>query len=231
MNVALCLFHKDENAYLPEWLKHHRALGVTHFYIYDNESGVVPSDLGDDVTIEQFKGDYLGKQMKAYYYCLQKYGKRHDFIGFIDTDEFIMEKRKGLFLEVLASLKQSGSLGLNWRMFGSDGRKTKPKGTHITSYKKWIPNDHIKSIVNTSFSYGVPRNPHYFDGRKPTYNENGERITEALHPHSSSKVWINHYFTRSEQEWSEKIKRGRGDGAGRRTMQEFHDFNKQFDND
>lgn len=228
MNVALCLFHKDENSYLPEWLDHHRAIGVKHFYIYDNESEVKPTDLGDDVTVVDFRGDYLGKQMKAYYYCLQSFGKKHDFIGFIDTDEFIMEARKGLFLEVLSTLQYHGNLALSWRMFGSDGKKTRPKTTHVKAYKKWIPNDHIKSIINARISHGVPRNPHYFEGRGRTFNENGEQVLSAIVTHTSQKVWINHYFTRSEQEWEEKIKRGRGDGAGRRTMQEFHDFNNEF---
>jgi hypothetical protein len=38
MKIAICLIIKDENEYLQEWMDYHRKVGVSHFYIYDNNS-------------------------------------------------------------------------------------------------------------------------------------------------------------------------------------------------
>ena len=36
--VALCLIFKNEAPFLKEWLDYHLALGVDHFYLYNNNS-------------------------------------------------------------------------------------------------------------------------------------------------------------------------------------------------
>ena len=42
--VAICCIVRDEE-YLPEWIDYHILIGVTQFYIYDNESAVPVSDI------------------------------------------------------------------------------------------------------------------------------------------------------------------------------------------
>ena len=35
---SLCAIAKNEDHYIEEWLCFHRAVGVQHFFIYDNDS-------------------------------------------------------------------------------------------------------------------------------------------------------------------------------------------------
>ena len=94
--ISLCLICKDENSYLPEWLDYHILMGVDRFYIYDNESRVSLRE-----TLKEYieRGwvvvvDIQGKAMQLYAYdhCLQTFGAQTFWMGFIDTDEFLVPK-------------------------------------------------------------------------------------------------------------------------------------------
>jgi len=87
--IALCLFIKDENDYLKEWLEYHRSIGIQHFFVYDNNSKIPIVNTDSDVTVIVWKEDIVGKQSNAYYHCANN-NKDYRWIGFIDTDEFII---------------------------------------------------------------------------------------------------------------------------------------------
>ena len=36
--LSICAIFKNEARYLEEWIKFHRGVGVSHFFLYDNES-------------------------------------------------------------------------------------------------------------------------------------------------------------------------------------------------
>lgn len=60
------------------------------------------------------------KQLMAYAYCVRDYGANHQWMGFIDTDEFVVLKNESESLAgVLRDYEGYGALALNWRMFGS----------------------------------------------------------------------------------------------------------------
>src|SRR4051812_7704217 len=96
--LALCLFCKDENAYLAEWLDYHLALGVDHVLIYDNNSRVPVADTvkayvdAGRVTVLPWAETSQGRQCRAYARCLAEFGRAFAWIGFTDTDEFIVPK-------------------------------------------------------------------------------------------------------------------------------------------
>lgn len=224
MKIALCLFHKDENSYLKEWLDHHRAKGVSFFYIYDNGSKEVPQNEKDVMIIDWSKDQEIGKQMRAYFHCYSTFKRLYSWLGFIDTDEFIQGDLVGL----LTSAGKAGQVSISTRLFGSNGREKRPK-KQVGAYGScWIPNNHVKSFVNcNSHMRGVPRDPHWFPMVGVSVDVIGQPCLGAIHPHNDAPVVIDHYYTRSRQEWAEKCERGRGDGAGHRTMEEFDQFNQQ----
>ena len=93
--VCIHTVAKNENRYLPEWLEHHRKIGVDHFFIYDNNTkdGEVVDDSAADVTVIKTWRDvcFSGIQhiiMQDFYYS--DYTKEYDWVAFIDVDEFIM---------------------------------------------------------------------------------------------------------------------------------------------
>ena len=71
----------------------------------------------------------------------------------------------------------------------------------------------MKSLVRTKDLVGIGSTPHIFDCARPTCNARGETVMSyAMQPTACHDVMvINHYFTKSVEEWEFKRRRGRGD--------------------
>ena len=107
-SVAFCVLAKDEHD-LYEWIDYHRQLGVSKFYVLDENSDP-PMSLQIPNFIQSGLVEYsrysfywtnvihsLGFDTKnhlrvAFDECLHKHGHKHDWIGFIDADEFVILK-------------------------------------------------------------------------------------------------------------------------------------------
>lgn len=245
MKIAICLIIKDENEYLQEWMDYHRKVGVSHFYIYDNNSKVPVSQfLKDekDVTVKRWPYTQVGSQWAAYKDCCRVYGKEADKIAFIDTDEFIsFDPKFKTIQEVWESLEEQygkiDNMGLYWRMYG----KSKPyfeTRQPVENYTEYFENCHIKSIFDPKTVLDFI-NSHYTITNGKYVNEKGEKILSPFgssvqpnnNSHSSKIIWIKHIWTRSLSEFEEKIKRGMSialyekDFKASRNMQEFYNHN------
>lgn len=226
--LSLCLITKDEHLYLPEWLDWHRKLGVEHFYIYDNGTHDHLSSLltQDDVTLHRVLG--RGVQMATYRHCIAEHGHESNWIGFIDTDEFIVPRKLDDLPSMLNSYERFGGLGINWLMFGTSGLLTKPesqvRSLIFRTPNHYSANDHIKSIVQPRYVLPrVPANPHSFSYKEGAFcvNELGTPIQGPFSRNSTTLVQLNHYYCRSRQEIDEKLKRGRADTGTCRSLEEF----------
>lgn len=232
--VAVCCIVRDEE-YLIEWIEYHISIGVAKFYIYDNES-IIPANetlasFIDSGLVEviSFPGEVM--QLPAYHHCLEHYGPLCKWIAFIDADEFIVPKTlTGNLPGFLKAYEAYAGLGINWLVFGSNGHIEKQDSTIHSftrrSLKSYVANKHIKSIVQPQFVIKA-LTPHDFEYKKKKYgvNENFVALTGPFSPHSSNKIQINHYFTRSETDFMHKKGRGRADtdeDIHQRTMRNFH---------
>jgi len=237
--VAICCIVKDEHYYLPEWIEYHLKIGVSRFYMYDNESKIpVATTLSDYidkgiVKLELISGRAMQKM--AYEHCLANYGRECQWIAFIDADEFIVPKTiTGNLPEFLSAFEKFGGIGLSWLLFGSNGHLEKPKSTQTQSYTKrtlktHVMNDHIKTIVQPKYVKKVPLDPHHFIFKKGKYcvNENFERLTGPRNTHTSNKIQLNHYYLRSLEDYKEKLERGRADNGLFRSLGDFYDLDRE----
>lgn len=236
--LSLCCIVKDENRYLQEWISYHMKIGVEHFYIYDNESAVPVEDTLSELGLLQYatvitiKGAAM--QMTAYKNCLQHFGTHSRWIGFIDMDEFLVPKStNGDLPGFLKDFESYGALGVNWLVFGSSGFKDRTDESQLSRFVlrsdlEFSANSHIKSIVQPRYVRRA-HNPHVFKYRFGRFcvNENFEQIKDAFSPPSVHKIQLNHYYCRSQAEYEEKIRRGRGDDVTvKRKMDDFfaHDL-------
>ncbi len=176
--LSLCLICKDENEYLPEWLDYHILMGVDRFYIYDNESRVSLRE-----TLKEYieRGwvvvvDIQGKAMQLYAYdhCLQTFGAQTFWMGFIDTDEFLVPKTAKDLKELLKEYEGYAGLAVSSLFFGSSGHKTRPAVGQIAGYTQrthetFKENELVKSIVQPQQTL-MPNSPHDF-----IYKENSSR--------------------------------------------------------
>jgi hypothetical protein len=226
--LALCLFVKDENEYLAEWLDYHLLLGVEHFFVYDNNSRrpirttVAKYVRRGLVTVYDWPETTAGRQCRAYAECLQNHGREFFWIGFIDTDEFIVPANGKKLPQFLRRYEPYGALGIFWLCFGSNGLLKKPKRGVLRSFirrshESFESNEHVKCIVNTRFAVPEPAaDPHQFHFA-PGYFAVDENENPILgprrRPRTSQQIRLNHYIVRSRVEFVAKIRRGGGNSS------------------
>ena len=104
-------------------------------------------------------------------------------------------------------------MGIPWSIYGSSGHIRKPKGLVKDNYL-WRTVDapepqYVKTIANTQFFKNMG-DPHFVYSTKPIVNEDFERFEGSLSASSRQLCKLNHYFTRSYQEWLFKRNRGTG---------------------
>lgn len=218
--LSLCLICKDENDYLPEWLDYHILMGVDRFYIYDNES---------QVSLRESLKDYIERdwvvvvdtpgramQLYAYDHCLQIFGANTFWMGFIDTDEFLVPKAGQGLKELLKDYEPFGGLAVSSLFFGTNGHQTRPAAGQIASYTQRThvtlkENELVKSIIQPERVL-MPYSPHDFTFKENFWcvNEAFLRVDSQDFPNHIKKIQLNHYFCRSKGELDQKLLRGRG---------------------
>ena len=234
-DLAVVAVIKDEAHYIKEWLDYHLAAGVDHFYLYDNGS----TDETHSILAPYIKTrlvDYFAVpgslvQMPVYNDAARRFRFICRYMAFIDCDEFIFPKSDRVITdivdEVLADKPQATGLAVNWQVFGSNEQETADYSKGVLerftrrAESDWfepmtkdtlpIGNIHVKTIANPRYIRYIV-NPHYayyFDGAFAV-NSNGERVRAwGNEPVLADKIVVNHYYTKSREEYQSKINRGR----------------------
>lgn len=239
-NISICLLTKDEQDYINEFLEWHINIGVDHFYIYDNSEDFslhkyVNNDFVHYCTfIDYSKMRGQRTQINAYNDCLNKVKDETKWLAFIDTDEFIRITDGRNIKDFLKDYEQHDGLYIKWLIYNANGqihkdnRPQRERFTNTVDYKchNWdgksiIQPKKIKSMdVHTPF--GNPRIDFEL------VDENHNRIYDTAISYSSrNKIILDHYFTRSYDEYVEKLQRGNIAGWIRK-MYEFFDHNEDL---
>lgn len=232
---SICAIFKDEAPYIKEWIEFHKTQGFDTFYLYNNNSSDDFINEINDPCIKLFNWNSLNgspAQLGAYRDCLNKI-KDEKWCAFIDIDEFLFCKDKKIpdFLKQYEDDDIAG-IGVNWILYGNNGHKTYSKEGVLKRFTKRDShiNEHIKSILRPICNFNF-NDPHYFKPDHPyrIVNENKQTISSPILPGdliSANSIRINHYFVKSEEEFINKIKRGRADSRLKRTMSDFISHNK-----
>ncbi len=222
--IAICAIFKDEAPYLLEWLAFHTMIGFDHFVLYDNGSTdgggdvIRRSGFAGNVTLTEWS-DRPG-QLSAYRHFHADHARDFSWAAFIDLDEFIVPAAGSSIRDILArAIYDSYSdILLNWLVFGASGHTRRPDGLVVENFTRRLRDDaegnrHVKSLVRTKDLLRIGSTPHIFDCSGPTCNTRGETVMSyAVQPAVCHDVMaINHYFTKSAEEWDFKRRRGRGD--------------------
>lgn len=238
MKAIICTCIKDENNYLSEWIEWHLGLGFEHIYLFEDYGSRSHRDITDRynnvtlLSIDVAKDEINTvekRQRKVYSYSLKAYKDQYDWIAFIDADEFV-EFEEGYNLEkLLSEHSEYPGIILSWRLYGANGRVSKPTGGLVESHpepddsidygKLWYGAEwSVKSFANLRKS-PVVKHIHLIEG---AVNMNGGNTPEYKIFH---KAWIRHYYTKSWEEWCDRIFQ-RGDLCnGNRLLAQFFDVN------
>lgn len=232
IELGLCLIAKDEKeSYLREWLDYHFLAGVDFACIYDNGSTIpIKSILHDVNNLEIVDWPGAFAQSHAYSNFIERYRGKIKWGAFIDADEFIVSQC-GDIKQNLKGHSSFGGLGLNWRMFGSnsliDNEKSQINAFTRRAPDTFPPNKHIKTIAQLAVTtrYLTPHSfayvGHYFCA-----NELGHPCYGALANFTAQHIHINHYYTRSYNEYQQKLAKGRADGPVGRAPFKDYDLNE-----
>ena len=256
-DLAVVAILKNEGHYLKEWLDYHLLAGVDHFYLYDNDSPDNQAEVAKPY-VEAGLVDYFPfpgqlKQMPAYSEAVKRFRFQCRYMAFLDGDEFIYPKLTGgggiveVVDAVLSHDPKAAGLAINWHVFGSNRQEKADYSRGVLErFTRRAPNDycfqmkgkpiggnpHVKSIVNPCRIEGV-HNPHYASYFAGEYavNANGDIVESFFNtPVIDDKIIINHYFTKSREEFELKAQRGKADGFGTYNTKNFiHTCNEVFD--
>ena len=220
--LAICAIFKNEAAFLLEWIAYHRVVGFDHFYLYDNDSTdggadlIRQSGLAPHVTLTQWSA--RPGQIPAYRHFIDHRVQECDWVAFIDLDEFLLPLQERSVRPLLDRIPSASAMLVQWRIFGPSGWDQRPEGLVIDNYTmrtndNFSANRHMKSIVRCADLVDVTDNPHQFSLRGQACDTIGRSIPNIPiqeNPCHEALV-INHYQTRSRQDWFEKLDRGRAD--------------------
>lgn len=257
-DLAIVAIFKNEGRYLKEWLDYHLLAGVEHFYLYNNDSTddyqevLAPYIKGGVVTLTDFPGKL--PMYPAYDDAIQRHRFKCRYMAFIDLDEFIYPKSARSVAEVVeeifSSYPDTAAFGINWQCFGSNGQDKADYSRGVLERftrrapRDWIfknrdgndgGNIYIKSVVNPRLVYCF-LSPHFaaYLGGAKSINSNGkETFCAGSHPIAADKIVINHYYTKSREEY-EKKKLPKGSACltdNPYVMEDFHSYdrNEEFD--
>jgi hypothetical protein len=150
-------------------------------------------------------------------------GREFAWIAFIDLDEFLFSPAGRTLPEVLVDYEAWPGVGVTRMVYGTSGHERKPPGLVTESYlqRAWTPHT-IKSVVSPLHVTGV-HSPHSFSFDSGfAVDENKTQIDEPPYHLTSSRscslLRINHYVTKSDEEFEAKLAHPRADSGTLRTV-------------
>jgi len=232
LKVALVAIAKNEDQYIQEWVLYYLGLGFEKIFVYMNDWNCEYSH--PSLVKIPFNGPV--RQKEAYNDWLQRYSASYDYAAFFDVDEFLVLKDTNDIDTFLYQYKDTiikknaAGLGINWYMFGDSNLSSSFSEKDDLSvvdrfrYRQNSVNPHVKTILrcnNRSILMGVhnPDNAHLID-------ENGTPFSGPFnYQGTNTNAQLNHYFTKTIQEFIGKVNRGRADVNQKRTLLEFTENN------
>lgn len=242
---SLCLIIRDENEYLEEWLRWHIGQGVEHFYIYDHDSKQPVKEfieelgvqISEKITIIEWKGKHADAQPDAYNNCLNRFRGESRWIGFIDADEHVRVNTGQTLPEFLRAYEEYAGVFANWITYSAGGQiKEKPgplrKRFQKECHEDWWLDKAGKVIIQPYYMTDIViHNGRAADGFY-VVDAHGEKVynyslTDS-HP-TVDLICVDHYYTKSYEEWIKKLRRGSGHAKYRRKYEEFFKVNPDME--
>lgn len=230
---GIMAMHRNEAPYLLEWIAYHRLLGFSQITLYDNESNdasariLAPLAQAGIINVRHWRRRGR-QQVKAHNHALNLLRNHVEWCLYADLDEFLVLDQGYTMDQLIPGDPEVCGVGIPWRVYTSAGARNRGTGLTIERFTRAVVtiDRHVKSLVRLrDVSVMGVHIPSAFKGR--LVDIGGAEIdpkTEGILPRTASGIArINHYFTRSWEEF--EFKRARGDahtaGAIRPTT-DFH---------
>lgn len=240
MKTAICAIIKDEHLFLEEWIEWHLGLGFDAIHLFEDKGSKSHEDICvkyNNVYLRRYEDIggikeiiseecFGGRQTMLYQWVCKN--SSDDWVAFIDIDEFIIFEDGYSLDKLCQEYNEYPAVYLFWRMKSASGHIKRPSCSVMEAYTEDGPfanSDkngwNFKSIVNIPKNLSM-RSPHHAIGAVRT------DFVESVEP-IYKKAWINHYFTKSWEDWCDRIY-NRGDvSRGNRTVSQFFECNPSME--
>lgn len=230
--ITLGLVARDESKYLKEWVLYHHLIGVNNFVIYlhncVDDSILQLKKLNIPMEIRIKNTASLGWEVKNEMYQQIFDHAITEYVCCLDIDEFIFMPNLENINEFLDQKKftNTGGIVLFQNVFGPNGHVKSPEGLVIDNYTKRNPDSisypnhfpihkhpydmfkNIKTIIKKQHLKKI-LNSHDYICDKPIVDENGDIFAKYKNNRQLSNIRINHYYTKSVEDWEFKTSRTR----------------------
>lgn len=202
---------RDENDYIEEWLRYHiEDCGFEHFYIYDNESVIPVKDYLESVNFAHMDKltifdwpttESLQTDVSRDFF--DNYRMQTRWVLNFDPDEYVVtnDESKSL-INFLKENHKYAAIQCRWRFFNANGQERKEDGTDMerftteVEYGEWSFTGKVFAQTNRIRGYNI---------HHPQYREISRIVRYG---EADDYFRLNHYYTRSYEEWVRKMERG-----------------------
>jgi hypothetical protein len=233
--LSACAIFLNEGPYLAEWLEFHILIGVERFFMYDNgstdSSREVLAPYVEEGIVTVHDWPQRPGQHGAYDDCAQRHRLDSRWIAFFDIDEYLFSPTERPVQAVLRDFEAWPGVLAGRPAFGSCGREVKPDGLLIESYllrcNVTRRNRAAKSIIDPTRVERVLSGHHWQHTESYAVDDRKRPTTVAgtLTP-SFSQLRVNHYPTRSREEFARKLATPYVDTGKLRTETTFESNNR-----
>lgn len=222
---SVCLLIRDENRYLDEWLLWYEEKGFDHIYIYDNGeketvSDIITAEKNEKITIIPWHGEFANVQEDAYNDFMQNHGKETRWVIFLDSDEFVSFPKDSKVNTYLKKNEAYTNIKVSFIEYNANGQEY---------YSEEPVRERFKTTTDI-FSYLYFKNfvqPFRIDKMYKHYPRYSQLGNYTLEP-GKDDVVIEHYYTKSWEEWQKKIARGSSDPDRVKRLNEFFAYNPEM---
>ena len=228
MTSVICAIVKNEQRFIREWVEHYLNAGFDKLYVYeDYESNshkeqikdYIKSGRVDLINLETSNlpipkrglisegGQSTQRILYRWFFDQCKNNKiKADWIGFFDVDEFIMFEDGWNLKKLEEEFKDCAGILLSWKLYGANGHINRPEGNIVDNYTSHMPEGflldstfrvNVKSLVNVQKCERL-NTIHVFKDCVLTNRSQDKKL-------SFSKAWLNHYYSKSWEDYIERI--------------------------
>lgn len=222
MRTSICVIIKDEHLYLQEWIEYHLALGFDDIFLFEDYESRPHDDIVSAYPqvhltrmseISPSRPSYF-RQLWLFRYFVDRYKDQADWCLFTDIDEFLVFDEGYDLQRLVQEYDDAGAPGvaLCWKIFNASGHITRPQGSVVESYHDICRQSDrnggwdIKCLVNMQCVNG--------SDWQSIHKMRGCLRTDGVDPlclannRCYEKAWINHYYTKSWEDWVRRLQRG-----------------------
>lgn len=221
--ICLCTIGKQENKYILEYINYYKNFGVDKIFLYDNNEQ--NNEKFEEIIFDYINSgfveliNYRGKkevQLEALNDCYKKNNKKYNWLIFYDIDEFLYLKNHNNIKNFLKEPKfnKCQIIQLNWVIHTDNNSLYYQNKSIIERFPeigKSLNNSiDIKSIIRGNINIKIT-STHYLSPKLIACDGFGNK--KELNKYFSQKrdkqfYFINHYYTKSTEEFIEKIMKG-----------------------